>query len=155
MTEDTNAESAPGATHPSQRRVPFLELLEVRQREITPGRAVFELTIADKHLRTLGILHGGVSAALLDTALGMAAGSLAPDGYYVVTAQLNVNFIRPAWNGETLVATGEVQHNGQQTAVARGELRTVSDLLVATGSGTFMYLPHRGQPEETLPQLPD
>jgi len=109
---------------------------------VTPGHGRLELLVQSHHMRTLGIMHGGVLATLLDTVMGMAAGTRAPAGHFVVTVQLNINFIRPAWAGETLVATGEVRHVGRQTAVARGEVHTKTGTLVGSGSGTFMYLPH-------------
>jgi uncharacterized protein (TIGR00369 family) len=100
------------------------------------------MTVQEHHLRTLGIMHGGVLATLLDSAMGIAAGTLAPPGHLVVTVQLNINFIRPAWCGETLVATGEVFHAGRQTAVARGEVHTSTGTLIGSGSATFMYILH-------------
>jgi acyl-CoA thioesterase len=130
-----------------ERHVPFLELLEIRPVSAGPGRAEFEMTVAERHLRTLGLLHGGVMAAFLDTALGYAAVTTAPEQHYVVTMQLNANFIRPAWRGETLRAVGEIVHTGRQTAVARGEVRTADGKLVAAGSATFMYLPQPGDGE--------
>jgi uncharacterized protein (TIGR00369 family) len=123
------------------RHVPFLQLLNVRPVGAGAGHAVFEMTVEEFHLRTLGILHGGVTATLLDTAMGYAAVTKAPPDHYVVTVQLNVNFVRPAWEAERLVASGEIEHSGKQTAVARGEIRTDDDTLVALGSATFMYLP--------------
>jgi uncharacterized protein (TIGR00369 family) len=118
----------------------LLHLLGVRPVEVGEGRSRVELVVSDQHLRTLGIAHGGLVATLLDTALGWAAGSKAPDGLDVVTAQLNINFIRPARPGEVLIAWGEVQHAGRRTAVARGEIQTADGALVATGSATFMYV---------------
>jgi uncharacterized protein (TIGR00369 family) len=106
-----------------------------------PGQEAVVLTIGPEHLRTLNILHGGVVLGLLDTTLGKAAGTTAPSGHYTVTAQLNVNFIRPAWEGETLRGTAEIDHAGRRTAVVRGELRTTKGDLVATATGTFMHLP--------------
>ena len=103
--------------------------------------STFEMTVEEKHLRTLGLMHGGVTATLLDTAMGFAAVTKAPEGHHVVTIQLNMNFIRPAWQSERLIASGEVCHAGRQTAVARGEVRTADDLLVASGSATFLFLP--------------
>jgi uncharacterized protein (TIGR00369 family) len=87
-------------------------------------------------------MHGGMLATLLDSVMGMVVGSMAPADHFVVTVQLNINFIRPAWKGERLVATSEVQHSGQQTAVARGEVRTAKGNVVGSGTGTFMYLRH-------------
>lgn len=122
-------------------RAPFMELLDARPIRREEGQVAFELLVQERHLRTLGIVHGGVTAALLDSALGFAAGTTAPPGHHVVTMQLNINYIRPAWDGERLIASGEVRHAGRQTAVARGEIRTAAGVLVASASGTFMYLP--------------
>lgn len=106
-----------------------------------PGLERVVLKVERKHLRTLNILHGGVVLSLLDVTLGKAAGTTVPDGFYTVTAQLNVNFIRPAWEGEILRGTAEIQHAGRRSAVVRGELRTSNGSLVASASGTFLHLP--------------
>jgi uncharacterized protein (TIGR00369 family) len=117
------------------------------------GRLVLE--VGDGHLRSLGIVHGGVVATLLDSVMGMSAGRSAPADHYVVTAQLNVHFIRPGWNGETLIATSKVRHSGRKTAVAEGEIKSSSGALVATGSATFVYVAHtdrtRANPEPLGP----
>lgn len=127
---------------------PFLESLRAEPLSSEKGLATWRLTVEEQHLRTHGILHGGVVATLLDTAMGRAVSTLCREDQCAVTAQLNVNFLRPSWSGETLTVTGEVQHSGRQTAVARGEIRTATGVLVATGSGTFMFVarPVEGQP---------
>jgi uncharacterized protein (TIGR00369 family) len=86
-------------------------------------------------------MHGGVTAAMLDSFMGRAAFAHSPPGHHLVTLQLNVHFVRAARVGDTLIADGEVQHNGRRTAVVRGELRTEQGTLIATASGTFMHLP--------------
>ena len=123
--------------------MPFLEHLGVRILEAAQGRGRLEVVVRTEHLRDVGILHGGMSATLLDSVMGMSAASVAPPGHYVVTVQLNMNFIRPAWEGEHLVATGEVTHSGRQTAVARAEIRTAGGILVSSGSATFLSVPHK------------
>ncbi|MEX1096630.1 MAG: PaaI family thioesterase [Planctomycetales bacterium] len=135
----------PDSPEAAARHVPFLEHLEFREIERRDGRATFSVVLKKPHLRTLGLAHGGLILSLLDTVLGGAAGTTAPAEHYVVTMQLNANFIRPAWEGETLVASGEVRHSGRRTAVSAGEVRTAEGRLVATGSGTFMFLPHAGE----------
>lgn len=127
---------------------PFLEGLRAEPVSSEKGRATWRLIVAEQHLRTHGILHGGVVATLLDTAMGRAVSTLCREDQSCVTAQLNVNFIRPSWSGETLTITGEVQHAGRQTSVARGEIRTDAGVLVATGTGTFLFVPRpvEGQP---------
>ena len=134
---------------------PFLEGLRAEPVSSEKGRATWRLIVAEQHLRTLGILHGGVVATLLDTAMGRAVSTLCRDDQGCVTAQLNVNFIRPAWSGETLTITGEVQHSGRQTAVTRGEIRTAAGVLVATGTGTFLFVPRPIEGQPLFAQQPD
>ncbi len=119
-------------------RLSFLERLGVRADDA--GRLLLEVRAG--HLRTLGIAHGGVIATLLDSVMGLNANRSSPPDHYVVTAQLNVHFIRPAFEGETLVASSQVRHAGRKTAVAQGELVTTEGALVATSSATFVYVPH-------------
>ena len=131
----------------------FVERLGVRSDE--EGRLVVRL--GPEHLRSLGIAHGGFVATLLDSVMGRDAGKQAPAGHYVVTAQLNVNYIRPAWEGETLLASAQLRHKGRKTAVAQGEVRTASGALVATASATFLYVEHteatRVRPDRLDPGL--
>jgi uncharacterized protein (TIGR00369 family) len=137
-------------------RLSFLERLGVT---LDPeARLVLEVRAG--HLRTLGIAHGGVIATLLDSVMGMTAQRSSPPDHYLVTAQLNVHFIRPAFEGETLVASSQLRHTGRKTAVAQGELQTSQGELVATSSATFVYVPHtdktRANPEQldSKPSLP-
>ena len=81
-------------------------------------------------------------ATLLDSVMGMTANRSSPPDHYVVTAQLNVHFIRPDFEGETLIASSEVRHAGRKTSMAQGEIRTPDGALVAMGSATFVYVPH-------------
>jgi acyl-CoA thioesterase len=137
------------------RASPFLAQLGASLAERSDGHARLELTVEDSHLRTRGIAHGGVIASLLDTAMGVAVSTKTPEGCFPVTAQLNVNFIRPAWNGEKLAILGDVRHSGRTTAVAMGEIRTDSGVLVATSSGTFTFVTDPNPKSELLAQKED
>src|SRR4051794_9882979 len=128
----------------------YVQLLKVRPAGMDRGTATFECAVDETHARTMGIAHGGLVASLLDCALGCASWTLAPPKNHVVTVQLNINYIRPAWLGEKLVAKGEVRHAGQMTAVSRGEVRTAEGALVASATGTFMYLPLPDGKEPTM-----
>lgn len=139
--------SEPDNNPPKPLRVPLHELLDFEPIEAVDGRARVELRVDQPHMRSLAIMHGGVFAALLDAAQGMAASSAAPSGCDVVTVQLNVNFLRSVGVGERLVATGEVLHSGRRTAVTRGEVRTSEGALAATGSATLMFLSIKGGPD--------
>jgi uncharacterized protein (TIGR00369 family) len=124
--------------------------LKIRPVSVARGGASFEVTVEEFHLRSMGIAHGGLVATLLDSVLGCACWTLAPANHHVVTVQLNINFVRPAWLGEKVTATSEVRHAGQMTAVSRGEARTAAGALVAMATGTFMYLPAPSGPKPVM-----
>jgi acyl-CoA thioesterase len=128
----------------------FLDQLKVHPTGIEKGTATFEVTVDESHLRTMGIAHGGLVATILDSTLGCACWTLAPPAHHLVTVQLNINYIRPAWLGEKLTCRAEVRHAGQMTAVSRGEVRTAEGALVASASGTFMFLPLPGGPKPVM-----
>ncbi len=133
---------------------PFLESVGAEQVSSSNGRATWKLVVRDSHLRTHGILHGGMAAVMLDTAMGRAVTTLCAAEQSAVTAQLNVNFVRPARSGDELLATGEVLHCGRQTAVTRGELRTADGTLIATASGTFLFVQTPAAGESLLSSNP-
>lgn len=130
-----------------QRQVPFLDHLNIEPVSAGGGKAEFTMTVEEVHLRTFGILHGGVTAGLMDTVVGFAAVTVAPPEHHVVTVQLNINFVRVVTEGEKLIATAEVQHAGRKTAVVRGEIHNADNELVALATATMMYLPLPTQDE--------
>ncbi len=139
---DPRPDSLPSPSDAPRRRLPLHEHLGIETQSVGDGRSHITLLAEPHHLRSAGIVHGGVIAALLDASQGMAALSVAPAGHDVVTVQLNVNFIRVVALGESVEARGEVLHAGRRTAVTRGEVMTASGALVAAGSATLLYLPH-------------
>jgi uncharacterized protein (TIGR00369 family) len=67
------------------------------------------------------IIHGGLVATLLDTAMGNACWSTLDDGETFLTADLHVEFLRSARPG-TLVAEGKVVHRTKRVVFCAGEL---------------------------------
>jgi len=120
---------------------PFLDLLGIEVGEIESGKAILHLDVEEKHLRSLGMVHGGVTSTLLDSALGIAGASQAPDHHHAVTMQLNVNFTKTAKQGDHLTTTGRCVHHGTKTAVCHGETTDQEGKIVATATSTLMFLP--------------
>ena len=80
-----------------------------------------------------GFLHAGLVAALIDTACGFAAATLA--GPNLLAAHFSVNCLRPA-QGEKFIARARVVKPGKQQIFTSCELFAVSngaEKLVATG----------------------
>lgn len=89
---------------------------------------------------SLQILHGGVTATMLDSAMGILANSLLPDGFEAVTNQLNIHYIAPGF-GDHLRCRAEVIHQGKQTLVIAGEAYRSDGKQIAYATGTFFMIP--------------
>ncbi len=105
---------------------PLAELMEFGFAEIEEGRVVFECEPAEYHYNPLGVVHGGLAAALCDTAMGCAIHSLLPAGSGYTTLELKINFLRPL-TGRTgrVLGEGKAIHLGSRVATA--EARVVDD----------------------------
>lgn len=129
---------------------PFLHSLQMEPLEIGDGTGSLRIRLAQQHLRYGDIMHGGVATALLDTALGLAAATKAPAQHNVVTAQMNINFIKAARAGDELIGTAEVMHFGRRTCVCRGSIQTGAGDLIASGTGTILFVPMPSEDAELL-----
>lgn len=85
-----------------------------------------------------GFLHAGMIGALLDTACGYAAGTVAGN---VLASHFSVNCLAPA-TGESFVARGKVVKAGRKQVFASAELFACGAddqlKLVATGNGILV-----------------
>ena len=100
--------------------------------------AVCWLDLDDRHLNRQGILHGGLAATLLDSAMG-ATGSLTVDAtgrHPFTTLSLTVNYLAPGHPGR-VTATGRVTGGGRATLFNEGALRHEDGTLIAPATGVF------------------
>ncbi|PYU11156.1 MAG: hypothetical protein DMG29_16245, partial [Acidobacteria bacterium] len=72
-----------------------------------PGRAVLRMRVASKHKQVHRVVHGGILAALADTAGGMASYSTLPRGTRLATLEMKINFLEPVEQG-TVIAEARV-----------------------------------------------
>jgi uncharacterized protein (TIGR00369 family) len=117
---------------------PFIDALGVEIVSAKDGGSEVRMPLRDDHLNTWGIAHGGVTMTLLDSALALAARSLAGDGIGVVTVEMKVNFMQPG-RGE-LRGYGRVLHRSTTMAYCEGEIRDSEGHFVAKALGTFKYM---------------
>lgn len=103
-----------------------------------PGEADLSMAFrADDMAQYAGFLHAGLIGALLDTACGFAAGTVAGN---VLASHFSVNCLAPAV-GEVFIAKGRVVKAGKKQVFARAELfaqRGDQLKLVATGDGILV-----------------
>ncbi len=88
---------------------------------------------------SIGILHGGLTATLLDTAMGTMASLVPGNKRGAVTVELKVDYLTPGV-GELFICRAEVVHNGRQLVRMDGKVRNETGTLIASASGTFFKL---------------
>lgn len=108
------------------------------------GQGRCHLDIDDRHLNRHGMLHGGISTMLLDSAMGFTASmSFDPETMSpVLTVSLATQYVAPADAGR-VTATGTVAGHGQSVCHVTGALRAEDGRLIATATGVFKRVRRR------------
>lgn len=109
----------------------FRELLGIKVLEVRSGYAKMSMTIAKNHLNFAGFAHGGVIFALADCAFAEAANS---GDAQAVAVQVNINYIRPSSEGDTLTAEAARVSEGKTFSIFSVTV-TKKDKIVALFSG--------------------
>lgn len=118
---------------------------DVELADVDADRIVLEMEMGDHARQVVGLLHGGVSAMLAETAASMHACwgvDLTEKG--PVGIELNATHLRSATDG-TIRAVGDVLHRASTHVQHRVEIRHVEREEVLTECRVTNYLkPHRG-----------
>ena len=118
-------------------RPPISALMNFGLAELSEGRAVFTVEPAEYHYNPIGVVHGGLAATLLDSAMGCAVHSTLPAGAGYTTLEVKVNFVRALTAETGLVrCEAEVIHVGGRTATAEGKMLDAAGKLYAHATTT-------------------
>jgi uncharacterized protein (TIGR00369 family) len=121
---------------------PIAVTMDFRLAEVSEGRAIFTGTPAEFHYNPIGVVHGGLVATLLDSALGCSIHSMLPAGTGYTTLELHVNFVRPLTRD-----TGEIRceanvlHIGRRLGTAEAKVLDIAGKLYGHGTTTCMIFP--------------
>ncbi len=111
--------------------------------DVQAGRVVISVPLADHVTQQHGFLHGGLLAAVLDTACGYAASTLTPADAGVLTVEFKINFLAPA-RGPMVHCEGWVAKAGRTLSVTEGRAwqdgANGQPQLVATLNATIMTI---------------
>lgn len=125
---------------------PFMVDLGVEPLALEPGRLTAALAIRDKHLQHTGQVHAGVMASLADHTMGAAAQTLAPAGFWILTAELKTSLLR-AGKGERLVCMATVLKPGRRLSFTEAEVvaeQAGQRTLVMKASATMALVEQQG-----------
>jgi uncharacterized protein (TIGR00369 family) len=127
------------------RSAPFMRELGIEPTESAPGRLTTAMAVHERFHQHTGQVHAGVMATLADHSMGAAAQTLAPDGHWVLTAELKTSLLR-AGKGERLVCEAWVIKPGRSLSFTEAEVYAVSGgerTLVMKASATMAVVAKR------------
>ena len=102
---------------------PIMSTLDFEGLDVGAGWARFWLTPGEHHYNPSGVVHGGVTAAVLDTAMAAAVQSTLAAGVGVATVDLHVSYLRPLGPDTGRVqCEGRVIRVGRRVASAEGQI---------------------------------
>ena len=121
----------------SLHRLPLARLIGMRLIDLRDGEATISIDMRDELRQPGGVLHGGVTATLIDTAMAFAViPGLAP-GERTTTVDLTVHYLRPHVSG-TATCTARVVRAGRRIVTLAADVVNEEDKLIATAVSTYM-----------------
>jgi len=118
----------------------FSALMGFQVTRLYEGGAVLEVVTEERHRQVHNVMHGGVIAALADTAAAVAAYTVVPRGAEVVTIELKINYLLPVRNGK-VIAEGRVLRAGRNFIVVECDVTDREGGLAAKALMTFGAAP--------------
>lgn len=101
------------------------------------GRVLARFTPKEHHQGYPGVLHGGITCALLDEMIGR---TLVRDDTWAMTLELNTRFRKPIPIGEQLTVVGELIRRRSRTIEGKGEIRLEDGTIAATAEAKYFRL---------------
>jgi len=107
--------------------------------EAQMGRVVVTATPTRAHLNPAGTVHGGLSATLLDSCMGLAIQSTLDKGVTQTTLEFKISLVRPITPETGLIkAEGVVINCGRRIGTAEGRVTDNKGRLLAHGTTTCL-----------------
>lgn len=118
---------------------PMHVLMSMRLIEAEDGLVVFAASPEERHYNPGGTVHGAFTAAMLDSAMGLAVLTKLPAGVGHTTLEFKLNLVRPMSAGMGDVrGEGRIVHCGRTIATAEGRLLAPDGKVIAHGNTTCM-----------------
>ena len=120
-------------------KIPFNKLLGMKLSRIHRDGITIESKIDNRLLNSVGVLHGGVSAALADAAAGLAIHQRIGGHRYIATVEMKINYFRPVTKGR-VYARSHLLRMGSTLCVGRVDIQDEKTRAVGTALVTYMLL---------------
>ncbi|MEO8573409.1 MAG: PaaI family thioesterase [Pyrinomonadaceae bacterium] len=116
--------------------LPISKLLGMQLVDIQPNEAVVRIEMRDDLRQPSGVLHGGVTATIIDTAMALAVRTHLEDHEYTTTVNLTVHYLRPHKAG-AVSCTAKCVKIGKRIFTVSADVQNEEGMLIATGLSTY------------------
>jgi len=123
-------------------QIPIGEHLGFRIAAVEPGKVTIKGRPDERSYNLLKGVHGGWTAAVLDTAMALSNLTLLGADQTFTTIDIRINYLRPITldTGE-VTATGNVLQSGRRLAYVEAKLVDANGKLLAHGTGSLLIMP--------------
>ena len=123
-------------------QLPIGEHLNFRIAAAEPGKVTIKGHPDERSYNLLKSVHGGWTAAILDTAMALSNLTLLGNDVTFTTIDIRINYLRPitVLTGE-VTATGSVLQSGRKIAYVEAKLVDAGGKLLAHGTGSLLIMP--------------
>ncbi len=118
-------------------KVAFARLLGIELIAAQKGSATLRLSIKDNLKQIDGVMHGGATASLIDTATAFAILPFMEGNERFTTVELAVNYLRPLVKGYATVEA-RVLRAGRRLMTVAADVRNDDGKLAATALSTYL-----------------
>ena len=119
---------------------PFIRFVGIQVPQLAKGYARFELPFKPELANSIGLLQGGVIAALADEAVAFALYSLVKEGETFNTVEMKINFLGAVKEAAApVVAEARIAKRGRTISLGEFDVRQ-GEKLVAKGLCTYIHL---------------
>ncbi len=127
----------------------FFQLIGLRLDALETDYARMSVACRPDLCQPAGVLHGGVHAALIDTAVAQAIMSTAKPGYACLTIHLDTKYFKPTRAG-ALTAEARIVRKGKRVAHGDVTVRDDAGELVAQGWCVYTVSKMKNQTDRGL-----
>ena len=120
---------------------PFMKFVGIQVPQLGQGYARFILPFKPELANSIGLLQGGMLAALADEAVAYALYSLVREGETFNTVEMKINFLGAVKEGE-VTAEARIAKRGRTISLGEAVVRQ-GDRLVAKAMCTYIHLANK------------
>ena len=118
---------------------PFWRLLGIQLVDVKKGWAQLRLPFSEKLIHPYGIIHGGATFSLADSAVAMALLGLVGKNEQFTTVEMKINYLRPVDKGE-MTAEAIILEKGKNIVLGDVTVTNEEGGLIAKCLATYMIM---------------